>query len=408
LPWTGFWLIGPLGVMGLLLCRRPTPNQVLMLLVAIAAILSILPFKGSERYRLPPAVLLTLFAALSLWYMYRWFKSGNRRALYRWMPVFAVLCLICWPDWPELAASKSARHDFFIGKHYEESGRLDKALQAYRKSMQDFPWDPDSPYRIGRLLAGRHQLGPALEYLKIALAREPEFPEVYNELARLDIQAGRLESAEAYLKTSLRLAPTGSDALLLMAVVQRLLGNSSGEIAFLKEAVGKTRRYLPLMLLAKSFTRLQHYEEAVDAYDFVMRSRQVEKPVRVVAAMLAGITRARFFNDAAGAAIYWQYVVDHFERFSFFSLQAKFLNGTLTEETFRRKMGDSAQWRASAQYAIGLAHWLQGDISAAVQAFEQCLQADTEIKSPASYSPQKWAREDLLRIQTAGKLQKTP
>ena len=97
-------------------------------------------------------------------------------------------------------------------------------------------------------------------------------------------------------------------------------------------------------------------------------------------------------------------MVDHFEEFSFFSLQAKFLNGTLTEETFRQKMGDSPQWRASAQYAIGLKHWLQGDISSAVQAFELCLQTDTEKNSPDSYSPQNWAREDLQHIRTAGKL----
>jgi len=63
-------------------------------------------------------------------------------------------------------------------------------------------------------------------------------------------------------------------------------------------------------------------------------------------------------------------------------LQAKFLNGTLTEGTFRRKMGDSPQWRATAQYAIGLTHWLQGDISFAVRAFEPCPQTDIEKNSP--------------------------
>ena len=399
LPWTGFWLVGPLGLLGLFLCRRPTQNQILLMLVTIAAILSIVPFKASDRYRLPPAVLLTMFAALALWYIYRWFTSGNRRALYRWLPVCAALCLICWPDWQDLALRKSARHYFFVGKHYEESGRLDDAMRAYEKSMQDFPWDPDSPYRMGRLYARQGEDERALKYLKKALQLEPAFPEVHNEFARLEIKAGRLNTAEVQLTTSLKLAPAGAEALMLLADVQGRLGNTTMEVALLKEAAVKTQSYLPLMLLANRFTQLGYYEDAVDSYDFVMRSRQMDKLVRAAAAMLAGITKARFSKDAAGAALYWNYVVDQFETYKFFSLQARFLNGTLIEETFRKRMGDSPDWKVSAEYVIGLNHWLHGDASSAAQAFERCLQIDIEKKSSNSYSPQKWAREDLKQIQ---------
>lgn len=404
LPWTGFWLVGPMGLLGLFFCRRLTPNQKLLVIVTIAVILSIIPFKASDRYRLPPAVMLTMFAAFALYCFYRWFKTGNRRALYRWLPVCAVLCLICWPDWQHLAARKSARHDFFIGKHYEDSGRLDDAIGAYKKSLQNFPWDPDSPYRIGRLYARRGQNEQALEYLNKALQREPEFPEVYNELARLAIKAGHLKTAEAQLAASLKLAPAGEEAFLLMADVQRRLGNTRAEIAYLKEAVVKTQRYLPLMLLANRLSQLGYYGEVINAYDFVMRARQVDKIVRVTAAMLAGISKARFFNDAAGAAAYWKYVVDHFESFKFFSLQAKFLNGSLTEETFEQQMGNSPNWKASAEYVIGLNHWLQGDAVSAAQAFVRCLQIHAGKNASNPYSPQKWAREDLQRIRKS----KTP
>jgi hypothetical protein len=62
----------------------------------------------------------------------------------------------------------------------------------------------------------------------------------------------------------------------------------------------------------------------------------------------------------------------------YFSLQAKFLDGTLIEDTFKRKMGDPAQWRASAQNAAGFRHWLRGDIYAALRAFQRSLRTDTE------------------------------
>ncbi|UCD82062.1 MAG: tetratricopeptide repeat protein, partial [Desulfobacterales bacterium] len=374
LPWTGFWLVGPLGLLGLALCRRPTQDQKLLIMVTITVIVSIIPFKVSDRYRLPAAVLLTVFAALALWYFYLWFKTGNRRALYRWIPICAALCLICWPDWQNLAARKSARHDFFIGKHFEEIGRLDDAIRAYQKSMRDFPWDPDSPYRLGRVFARMGLDERALEYLNEALRREPEFPEVFDEIARFHIKAGHLKTAEEKLTASLKLAPANLNAFLSMAEVQRRLGNVRAEIEYLKEAVVKTGRYQPAMLLGTRLTELGNYGEAAKLYDFVMRSRQVDELIRVTAAMMAGLTKARFFNDAGGAGIYWNYVVNQFETFKFFSLQAKFLNGTVTEETFRQQMGDSPDRKVSAEYVIGLNHWLHGDVSSAAQAFERCLQ----------------------------------
>ncbi len=68
--------------------------------------------------------------------------------------------------------------------------------------------------------------------------------------------------------------------------------------------------------------------------------------------MLAGITTARHSSNTAGAKIYRHYVVDEFNGFKFFSLQAKFLNGTLPEEDFRLQMGDSPDWKVSAESNI--------------------------------------------------------
>ena len=97
LPWTGFWLVGPLGLLGLLMCRQPTRYQTLLIVVTIAVTLSIILFKASDRYRLPTAVLLTPFAALALGNFFTWFKGRETRTFYRWLALGAVLCLICWP-----------------------------------------------------------------------------------------------------------------------------------------------------------------------------------------------------------------------------------------------------------------------------------------------------------------------
>ena len=64
LPWAGFWLIGPLGCLGFILLRKVSTNQLLLAGYTVLGFVSIIPFKASDRYRLPTAVLLTLFAAV--------------------------------------------------------------------------------------------------------------------------------------------------------------------------------------------------------------------------------------------------------------------------------------------------------------------------------------------------------
>jgi lipopolysaccharide biosynthesis regulator YciM len=264
--------------------------------------------------------------------------------------------------------------------------------------MDEYSWDPDSPYRLGLIytLQGRRQL--AGEYLNEALKREPEFPQVLNELARHHLRDNELTAAEKQLSLSLKFAPANIDALLLMAETQRRKGDIAKEIKYYNDAVVKTRQSRPAMLLADRLAELGKYENAVEIYERVMRSRQVDKLIRVTSAMMAGITAARYLNPAVDKKIYWHYVLNEFGEFKFFALQAKFLGGTLSEKDFRLQMGDLPAWKASAEYVIGLNKWLNGDSLSAVQAFERCLQVDAETKSRNKYSPQKWAQEDLARL----------
>jgi tetratricopeptide (TPR) repeat protein len=139
-----------------------------------------------------------------------------------WM--LAFFCLLSWPDWQNLEARKSARHDYFIGKHYENSGRMDAAIRSFQKSMYDFPWDPDSPHRIGRILIGQKKPDQAMRYLQEALGREPQFPEVMNAIAYIHLLDGDLNAAEKKLIKSLGLAPANQETLMLMANIQRPRG----------------------------------------------------------------------------------------------------------------------------------------------------------------------------------------
>ena len=180
--------------------------------------------------------------------------------------------------------------------------------------------------------------------------------------------------------------------------LQQRKGNIPAQLAHLQNAVEKTGSHRPAMLLADRLNGLGDHEAAIELYAYVMRSRRPDKFVRVTSAMLAGLLTARILNDVRDARTYWNYIIDEFADYRFFALQAGFLNGTLSEESFRKNMGQSADWQAAAEYAVGLDYLLKGDVSSAQQAFESCLKIDTGNKIRNRYSPQTWAREDLRRI----------
>jgi tetratricopeptide (TPR) repeat protein len=398
LPWTGFWLIGPLGLLGLLLTRQVSKNQALLIIYTLVGIISIVPFKASDRYRLPAAVLLTLFAAFALWQLTKWLQIKNKRELLIALPVLGVLCLLSWPDWQNLAARKTARHDFFMGLRYESAGRLDDALQAYQASMQEFAWDPDSPYRIAYILARQSQFENARDYLKKALARETQFPEALNEMSRLDLQAGNLKEAENQAHTSLQLFPNYKDTLLLMAQIRRQQGNIADEIAYFEKAIYETKDPVIAVKLGIRLTDLQKYEEAIKWYGYIINSPKVDVTIRARAAMFAGITVARFSDDQAGANVYWRLLTQQFDGATFFSQPADFLLGRVNEATFRRHINSSLDEMAFGEYVIGLKQRIDGDKQSAASAFERCLKLSTEKDPHKLKIPYKWAWQDLQQI----------
>jgi tetratricopeptide (TPR) repeat protein len=398
LPWTGFWLVGPLSLLGFCRLRRVSRVQWLIIGWTAVGFLSIIPFKVSDRYRLPTAVLLTCFAALALWQLYTWYRAADRKNLRRSLALLAVFCMLCWPDWQDLAARKTARHEFYVGLQYESNHRYEQALPYYEASMQAFDWDPDSPYRIGHILLKQGNTGRALVYLLEALEREPQFPKAINDVARIYLREDLPDTAEARLQESLQLNPLEKDTLVLLADIRRRRGDVAAELEYLRRAAFELRNAESTVILADRLTELGYYEDALASYTHVMNSREAERYLRVRAATKAGYTAARFFQDAEKAVYYWNIVSGEFRDFRFFALQADFLRGALGETEFVQAMGDDPQWQPSAFYAVGLRRRLAGDRDGAAAAFKQCLAGTDRSAGRPEKIPQKWAWEDLQKI----------
>jgi len=399
LPWVGFWLIGPLGCLGMILLRRPSKGQVLIAGCTIISFISIILFKASDRYRLPTTVLLSIFAAAAAWQIWRYWWLGDRRSVIRAFTMLAVFGMMCWPDWPDLENRKVARHDFHLALHARSVGHIDDALQHFKASMQKIPWDPDSPYHIGRIMINRGLKEDGLEFLREALRREPHFPDAINEVARYHLAQGDLKTAESRAQASLRLNPAEKDTLLLLAEISRGQGRRAEELSFLEKAVLESKDAEAAMVVADRLIELEKYPQAVSLFQLVMNAHDVERHLRVRAAMAAGITAVRFNNDIAVGQQFFGAALTDFGEFRFFALQAEFLRGGISEEELKRRMARGAEWESAAAYVIGLSRWVRGDLEGAAEAYKECLEtvkADRAIRPDGL--PQKWAWDDLQRI----------
>jgi hypothetical protein len=152
------------------------------------------------------------------------------------------------------------------------------------------------------------------------------------------------------------------------------------------------------MRVADRLVDMGQYDDAVYLYRLVSASSDTERYLRVQATMKAGITAARFMPDEVDIREYWNAVARDYDDFTFFSLQARFLSGSIDGESFERQMNRNAEWRAAVAYAMGLKHWLNGDIVAATDAFERCLRLGGKKTARPERIPQKWAWEDLNRL----------
>ena len=87
------------------------------------------------------------------------------------------------------------RADFTMGKLYAET-----VLAAE-------PDNPDANFAMGMFYVKERQLARAEEYLKRCLIRKPNEPAVYNNLAMIELELGKLDAAEINVQKALKIIP---------------------------------------------------------------------------------------------------------------------------------------------------------------------------------------------------------
>jgi hypothetical protein len=112
-----------------------------------------------------------------------------------------------------------------LGEAYDDAGRNEEAIAAYRAGLAGFPHARGAQMRLGILLSRSGRNAEAVTELERAVRIDPEAIGARTALARLALRAGDDEAARELLEAELERAPDAAEALFLRAE----LGTVAGE-----------------------------------------------------------------------------------------------------------------------------------------------------------------------------------
>ena len=199
------WLLAPLGLLGLLLSGAGRELRLVQSFVGVQ-VLVLLPFFVVERFRLPWAPVLAVFAA---WWLLRLgsFWPGRRF----WKSAGAGVAALVLCNLPLFGVKEPAAMDldYKMGYAYQQEGKLDAALAAYRQAVRRRPESALARNALGTLLAERGEhLDEAAALVQSALDLDATYtPHFAESLALVELRRGRPQAALAACDRGLAAAP---------------------------------------------------------------------------------------------------------------------------------------------------------------------------------------------------------
>jgi len=127
-----------------------------------------------------------------------------------------------------------------LGVAYDELGRDEEAIEAFRRALRIDPARPDAHSNLGTLLSRRDRASEALGHFEAAIRTEPDCFECHLRRGILLRDLGRMEEAVAELEWSTSFDPLHPWAHYNLGIALQLQGRMDRAIAEYREVVRLT------------------------------------------------------------------------------------------------------------------------------------------------------------------------
>jgi tetratricopeptide (TPR) repeat protein len=232
----GFWIVGPLGVLGWVLTLREAKRLFPLWAFVAVYMMSVVVFFMADRFRLPVVAALIVLAAYAAWWLATVLRSRRRRSLALAVPVLALMTPVVArvPPGADVDMVQGRRA---TGLVLAQQGRLAEAQTLLAESAALDPNEARTWYALGYVQMGLIEYAQAEASFRRALQIDPRYPGGHNELGTALAAQGRFTEAAAQFRTALEAEPDATGlvrANLGAALIQA--GETDEGLTFLLEA----------------------------------------------------------------------------------------------------------------------------------------------------------------------------
>ncbi|HXF48746.1 MAG TPA: tetratricopeptide repeat protein [Verrucomicrobiae bacterium] len=285
----GFWLIGPLGLLGLVFSFVNRKARFLSFFVLLYAF-SVILFFVNARFRLPVLPFLTLFAVYAVFELWRRFREKQNLLFY--VAALAIFSSLVNSNLYGFTKNPKPAGLFRLGNVHLEQGNWAEARQLFHQTVQLDPKFKYAHLNLGVVALKQGDLKTAEEEFKKELEVDPQSEKAAANLSLIQRLRGFPRLAVYWAEKSAAARPYFQDAYLNWALAYRALQMPDSALFVLQRGEKNCPSFLLGRFLKASFLleakryaaaepllqalldSLQNYQPSYDPQPFFVASRE--------------------------------------------------------------------------------------------------------------------------------------
>ena len=242
----GFWLIGPLGLVGMVLSSRKWKNTLLPMLFVFSYMLTVIMFFVTARFRLPVIPFLIIFSSFTLVWLW---EKVSRRELRKLVLFFLFLfpfLILTNSNAYHLSVGDFSQAHFSLGNVYLKAGKLGQALKEYAVALERNPYLPRAHLNKGIVFLRKKKYDKAEEQFRHELKINPNEDKAYNNLSAVYRLQGLYDQAIEAAQKAVNLKTYYPEAYMNLSLAYQ----KKGDYEKAKEVLSTGIKNIPLFLEA--------------------------------------------------------------------------------------------------------------------------------------------------------------
>lgn len=358
----GFWLIGPLALLGIFLSFKRGPQASLISLFIFSYMLSVVMFFVNSRFRLPVLPFLIILASFTLVEFYRMISAKAIKRIMVSGLLLVMFMILVNSNFYDVGKGSFAQSYFGLGNVYLKNGDYKNALLQYQTALEKNPALPRAHLNRGVIFFRLGNYPEAAKEFLEEIKINPQDEKAYNNLSVLYRLQGKYSQAIQFAQKALQLRPNFSFAYYNLSSAyqaQNQLQKAESVLVTATQIIPQSTQIH--YYLAIAYLKQNKLEEAQEQFNLVLTTAQVRKEDYDLS-QISGWEKSTL--DFAGT-----------KANSFYNLGLIYgLKGELNkaEENFKNALEIKPNW-SEAHSNLGKVYELKNDLPQALEQFEKAI-----------------------------------